>query len=48
MFTLVSEMLSLMVDLEDDENWSFSDDIEDTDMDRYRNSCYFTSDNVLH
>ncbi|XP_057301681.1 importin-5-like isoform X2 [Hydractinia symbiolongicarpus] len=30
---IISEMLSLMVDLEDDENWSFSDDIEDTDMD---------------
>jgi len=28
-------MLALMVDLEDDEEWSFSDDIEDTDMDRY-------------
>lgn len=28
-------MLALMVDLEDDEDWSFSDDVEDTDMDRY-------------
>lgn len=28
-------MLALMVDLEEDEDWSFSDDVEDTDMDRY-------------
>lgn len=28
-------MLALMVDLEEDEEWSFSDDIEDTDMERY-------------
>lgn len=24
-----------MVDLDEDEDWSFSDDIEDTDMERY-------------
>jgi len=29
---IIPEMLALMVDLEEDEEWSFSDDIEDTDM----------------
>ena len=31
---VVPEMLSLMVDLEDDEEWCVSDDIEDTETDR--------------
>ncbi|XP_065645184.1 importin-5 isoform X3 [Hydra vulgaris] len=30
---IVPEMLSLMVDLEEDEDWSYSDDVEETDMD---------------
>ena len=27
-------MLALMVDLEEDDEWSFGDDIEETDMER--------------
>eukprot|EP00111_Clytia_hemisphaerica_P019077 TCONS_00056356-protein len=29
---IIPEILALMVDLDEDEDWSFSDDIEDTDM----------------
>jgi len=30
---IVHEMLAFMVDLEEDENWAFKDDLEDTDID---------------
>jgi len=30
---IITEMLALMVDMEDDEEWVFRDDLEDTDMD---------------
>ena len=35
-YTLVPEMLALMVDLEDDPEWSVSDELEDEDGERYK------------
>lgn len=32
---LVPEMLAMMVDLEDDPEWSVSDDLDDEDTERY-------------
>ena len=39
-YILVPEMLALMVDLEDDPEWSVSDELEDEDAERYK-TTYF-------
>ena len=35
LLVLVPEMLAMMVDLEDDPEWSVSDDLDDEDTERY-------------
>lgn len=32
----VPQMLAMMVDLEDDDEWAMADELEDDDFDRYR------------
>lgn len=32
---LVPQMLAMMVDLEDDDEWAMADELEDEDFDRY-------------
>lgn len=35
MLVLVPQMLAMMVDLEDDDEWAMADELEDDDFDRF-------------
>ena len=39
LYTTVQEVLKMMVDLEEESDWSVADEVEEEDNDRYESMC---------